>query len=68
MTLKELAKRYTKEYEFILTDINDKGNGRYERNELVLFNYAVADSEVIEYSESQIYYNTVYVKTNWERA
>jgi hypothetical protein len=61
MTLRELAERFTRDYEFKVQDENEKHLGKMERNELVLLDYAVAKLEVTDYKLSEIYYNTVNV-------
>lgn len=59
MTLRELAEKYNRDYEFKVQDENEKHLGKFERNEIVKLDYAVANCEVIEFAESVIFYNTL---------
>jgi hypothetical protein len=71
MTLRELAKGYTRDYDFRLKDEKGAELGKYERNEIVGLNYLVAECDVInfveaerttiEYAGSMVVNNLVYV-------
>lgn len=67
MTLKQLAEQYSKDYEFRVVDKNDKGLGKFERNELVKLDYKVAELEVVEHKTSQLYFDVIYVMVDYER-
>lgn len=67
MTLRYLAETFGKEYNFRLSLVSGKGFGKYERNELVLLNYEVAECEVVSYKHSETEPNLVYVVIKWDK-
>ena len=66
MTLRELAERYDKEQEFRVTDEKGKNKGKFERNELVKLDYAIAKREVVTYCNNPVEYKTLIVQVKFD--
>lgn len=62
MTLKELAERYTKEYQFRVFDEDGKCYATLDRNEIVKLEYPIGEKEVLQYSPQTITLITVLIK------
>jgi hypothetical protein len=62
MTLRELAERYTKEYQFRVFDEDGKCYATLDRNEIVKLEYPIGEKEVLQYSPQTRTLITVLIK------
>jgi len=50
MKLRELAEKFTRDYDFMIYKEDGSYNAKYERNEIVKLDYKVAEFEVISWA------------------
>jgi hypothetical protein len=62
MTLRELAEKFTKDYEFIIFWADGTKDGKYERNEIVKFDYYISKLDVINWAANCELPQTINVK------
>jgi hypothetical protein len=62
MTFRELAEKFTRDYEFIVYKEDGSCNAKYERNEIVKLDYKVAELEVIAWAANAELNQTINVR------